>query len=84
MSLYAQVYALDVNVGENFLELSYPQGNSTSGFSFLVGANSWDAKRDVHSWADVEGLKVNITGTVDAEYSVTFNGPVGGAGGPIK
>jgi hypothetical protein len=84
LTLYAQVYALDVAVGQNFLELSYPQGNSSSGFSFLVGTNSWDGKRDVSKWTDVEGIKVNATGTVNLDYQVTYNGAVGGAGKPIK
>lgn len=84
LSLYAQVYALDAATGENFLELSYPQGNATNGFSFLVGTNSWDGKRDVASWSDVEGINVNVTGSVDQNYTVTFNGANGGAGDPIN
>lgn len=84
LSLYAQVYALDAATGENYLDLSYPQGNSSNGFSFLVGTSSWNGKRDVASWADVEGIKVNVTGTVDQNYTVTFNGANGGAGGPIN
>lgn len=84
LSLYAQVYALDAATGENFLRLSYPQGNSSNGFSFLVGTNSWDGKRDVASWADVEGIKVNVTGTVDQNYTVTYNGANGGAGKPVN
>jgi hypothetical protein len=84
LSLYAQVYALNAETGENYLELNYPQGNTTSGFSFLVGTNSWDGKKDVNSWADVEGVNVNVTGTIDANYTVTFNGAVGGAGDPIN
>lgn len=84
LSLYAQVYALNAETGDGYLELSYPQGNSSSGFSFLVGTNSWDGKRDVASWADVEGVNVNVTGTVAQNYTVTFNGAVGGAGSPIN
>ena len=84
LSLYAQVYALDSETGENYLDLSYPQGNSSNGFSFLVGMNSWGGKRDVASWADVEGINVNVTGTVDQNYTVTFNGANGGAGDPIN
>lgn len=83
-SLYAQVQALDVVVGENVLELTYPQGNSSSGFSFLVGTNGWGGKRDVSKWEDVEGIKVNATGSVDANYTVTLNGLHGGAGKVIK
>lgn len=84
ISLYAQVYALNVDVGEKYLELSYPQGNSSSAFSFLVGTNGWDGKRDVKSWADVEAVKVNVTGSVDLNNTVTFNGLRGGAGKVIN
>jgi hypothetical protein len=84
LSLYAQVMELDAVAGPGTLELSYPQGNATSGFSFLVGTNSWEGKRDVGSWADVEGLRVNVTGSVDVNYTVTFNGLVGGVGKPIN
>jgi hypothetical protein len=84
MSLYAQVYALDVDVGDEYLELSYPQGNSSSSFSLLVGTNGWDGKRDVSSWRDVEGLLANVSGTVDLNYTVTFNGLRGGAGEVIN
>jgi hypothetical protein len=84
LTLYAQVYALDVDVGEGYLDLSYPSGNATSTFTFLVGTNGWDGKRDVASWADVEGVKVNVSGTVDAAYSVEFAGLVGGKSEPIN
>lgn len=84
LSLYAQVYALDAATGPNYLDLAYPQGNATSGFSFLVGTNSWSGKRDIVSWADVEGVNVTVSGTVDYNYTVTFNGANGGAGDPIN
>jgi hypothetical protein len=84
MSLYAQVYALSVDVGEGYLEVSYPQGNATCTFSFLVGTNGWDGKRDVSSWTDVEGIKVNVSGTVELSYSVDFAGLMGGTGKPIN
>lgn len=84
MSLYAQVMALDVVVGEGSLDLTYPQGNASSGFSFLVGTNGWGGQRDVSKWEDVEGINVIVTGSVDANYTVTFNGLHGGAGKVIK
>ncbi|KAF1945715.1 hypothetical protein EJ02DRAFT_451425 [Clathrospora elynae] len=84
MTLYPQVMALAVEVGEGTLDLAYPEGNATSGFSFLVGTNSWDGKRDVRSWEDIEGVRVNVTGSVDANYTVAFNGLRGGAGETIK
>jgi hypothetical protein len=84
LSLYAQVNALDVGVGEGYLDLSYPHGNATSGFTFLVGTNGWDGKRDVASWADIEGVKVNVSGTVNLAYSVEFAGLAGGKSEPIN
>lgn len=84
LSLWAQVYALDVDVGEKYLELSYPQGNATSSFSFLVGTNGWEGKRDVMSWADIEGIKVNVSGTVDFHYTVEFGGYNGGKWKPVN
>ncbi|KAF2134788.1 hypothetical protein P153DRAFT_278948 [Dothidotthia symphoricarpi CBS 119687] len=74
ISLYAQVYELDAVAAEGSLDLTYPMANETSGFSFLVGTNSWDGKRDVASWADVEGVNVKVTGSVDMNYTVAFNG----------
>jgi hypothetical protein len=85
LSLWAQTLALDVDVGANYLELSYPQANTTnSSFSFLVGTNSWDGKRDVAAWADVEGVKVNVSGSVDLNYTVEFGGLQGGKWNPVN
>ncbi|RYN27843.1 hypothetical protein AA0112_g7699 [Alternaria arborescens] len=84
MSLYAQSMALDVVVEDGSLQLEYPAGNASSAFSFLVGTNGWDGKRDVAGWADVEGVQVNVTGSVDLEPEVTFNGLFGGAGEVIN
>lgn len=84
ISLYAQVMELNAEVGAGILELSYPKGNASSSFSFLVGTNGWNEKRGVSGWDDIEGVKVNVTGTVNANYAVTFNGLHGGTGKTIK
>ncbi|KAI4694625.1 hypothetical protein J4E81_006223 [Alternaria sp. BMP 2799] len=84
MSLYAQTMALDVVVEEGSLTLEYPMGNSSSAFSFLVGTNGWDGKRDVRGWKDVEGVDVAVSGSVDLDAEVMFNGLVGGAGEVIN
>jgi len=84
LTLYAQVQELVAVASEKTLNLTYPSGNSSSSFSFLVGTNSKYGKRDIAGWSDVENLDVAVSGTVDSKYSVTFNGPVGGAGNPIK
>jgi hypothetical protein len=84
MSLYAQVRELDVSVGAGYLELRYPSGNATSGFSFLVGTNGWGGKRDVRSWEDVEGVKVSVSGSVEKTYGVEFGGLHGGKGKTVN
>ncbi|KAF2685945.1 hypothetical protein K458DRAFT_300167 [Lentithecium fluviatile CBS 122367] len=84
LTLYSQVMELNATVGEGVLSLTYPQGNSTSAFQFLVGTNSKRGKRDVASWADVEGVNVTVQGTVDPAYSVSFSGLVGGSGDTIN
>ncbi|KAF2463202.1 uncharacterized protein BDR25DRAFT_384993 [Lindgomyces ingoldianus] len=84
LTLHAQVMDLIAVAGEKTLNLTYPSGNSTSTFTFLVGTNSRAGKRDVASWADVEGMSVNISGTIDPGYVVSFNGLVGGAGETIN
>ncbi|KNG46291.1 hypothetical protein TW65_86028 [Stemphylium lycopersici] len=86
LSLYAQTLALDVAVGPRSLELRYPDGDpSNSSFSFLVGTNGWGGKRDVRAWQDVQGVRVNVSGSVDLDaYQVAFNGLYGGAGDVIN
>ena len=84
LSLYAQATDLAVKVEAGVLDLTYPNGNASSAFSFLVGTNGWGGKRSVEKWDDVEGIAINATGTVDLNYTVTFNGLLGGAGTVIK
>ncbi|KAF2646279.1 hypothetical protein P280DRAFT_386912 [Massarina eburnea CBS 473.64] len=84
LTLYAQVMELTAVVKEGVLELNYPKGNSSSTFQLLVGTNSKKGKRDVASWADVEGVDVTIEGSVDPRYNITFSGLYGGAGSTIN
>lgn len=84
LTLYAQVEELHAVASDSTLKLEYPKGNQSSTFTFLVGTNSRNGKRDVASWSDVEGINVSVNGTVDMTYSVAFSGNVGGAGKTIK
>ncbi|KAF2753315.1 hypothetical protein EJ05DRAFT_211166 [Pseudovirgaria hyperparasitica] len=81
LSLYAEVEELAVTVGEAYMDLAYPRGNSSSRFTFLVGAGR---EQNVQSWDDVDGVAIMVTGSVATEYAVSFNGENGGAGKPIK
>ena len=64
------------------LNLSYPLGDHTSAFTFLV--STFAAKKDVSGWADVQGLTVEVTGNVDANYTLGIAGSYGGAYSTIK
>ena len=64
------------------LNLSYPLGDSTSTFSFLV--SPFAAKKTISSWADVQGLTVEVTGNVDGNFTVGYAGSYGGAYTTIK
>lgn len=68
------------------LELAYPRGNGTSAFTFLVGTNPLDGgRRDVASFADVEGVTVGLDAAASSVHPVpeiSFCGLVGGSCSP--
>ncbi|ROW11777.1 hypothetical protein VPNG_04935 [Cytospora leucostoma] len=78
-SYWATEEAMQVEVSPYRLGLSYPRGNESSIFTFIVASNPLGQKRDVLDWDDVMGLNVNVSGTVDLENQVAFCGLLGGA-----
>ncbi|KAJ3550205.1 hypothetical protein NM208_g107 [Fusarium decemcellulare] len=82
ISLYPTETALDVKVGPGKLSLSYPRGNSSSLFTLVVG--TFTKKPTVTGWRDVPGLKVNVSGNVNLNYSLSFGGEYGGSSEPIR
>ncbi|KAK1978689.1 hypothetical protein LZ30DRAFT_632695 [Colletotrichum cereale] len=76
--LHGTEEAMDVDVGPGKLSLSYPRGNSTSVFTFIVSSNPLGGKRDVGGFEDVEGIHVTVNGTVKQEPEIAFCGLVGG------
>ena len=71
MKLYATEKVLLVDVGPGYLNLTYPAGNSTSKFQFLV--SPFAQKQDVTGWNDIQGLKVTASGTFDPKPNVTYS-----------
>ena len=71
---------MDVAPGK--LNLTYPLGNASSIFTFMVSPAK--GHYDIASWNDVVGLAVNVTGNANMTYSVSFYGNYGGSGSPIK
>lgn len=78
-SLYGTEEALDVDVQPGRLSLTYPKGNESSIFTFLVASNPLGQKRDLLGWEDVMSLSVNVSGTVDLTPQISFCGLVGGS-----
>ncbi|KAI5268714.1 hypothetical protein E4T47_07647 [Aureobasidium subglaciale] len=76
ITLHASGNATTTAVSPNRLDLSYPYGNSSSIFSFLV--STFANKRNVKTWADIQGANVNVTTNANTSYSVTFAGTYGG------
>ncbi|KAI3397174.1 hypothetical protein diail_11148 [Diaporthe ilicicola] len=79
LSYFATEPAMQVGVQPYRLELTYPRGNESSIFTFIIGGNPLGQKRDVVGWGDVMGLSVNVSGTVDPSHEVAFCGLNGGS-----
>jgi len=78
-NVYPSETAMAIDVGPNAINFTYPNGNASSTFSFVVASNPLGGKRDITSVRDIEGLDIGVSGTVDVEApSVSFCGLVGG------
>jgi hypothetical protein len=82
---YATEAALAADVAPNALNLSYPRGNASSAFSFLVQSNPLGGKRDIASLRDIQDLDITaVSGTVDLQPTISFCGLLGGSCDPIQ
>ena len=79
MTLRATEMAMQSDVETGTLSLTYPQGNSSSSFTFLISPNPLGQKRDIMDVSDIYGLNVEIDGTIDKTPQISFCGLVGGA-----
>lgn len=84
LTLWPETKALQVEVSEHRLGLSYPDGNSTSTFTLHVSPNGLVGPKNVRSWSDVNGVRVRASGTVDPKPSVSFCGINGGDCDTVK
>ncbi|KAF2219259.1 hypothetical protein BDZ85DRAFT_206451 [Elsinoe ampelina] len=74
--------SLVVDIRPGVLNLTYPYGTASSVFSFMV--SPFRTKRDVSNWADLQGVKINVSGNVADTYNVTFQGAFGGSGSVVN
>jgi hypothetical protein len=78
-NVYPSETAMTIDVAPNVIDLAYPNGNASSTFSFIVASNPLGGKRAITSIQDIEGLNIEVSGTVDvASPSISFCGLVGG------
>ncbi|KAL4781135.1 hypothetical protein BJX76DRAFT_360213 [Aspergillus varians] len=78
-NLYPTETALQADVTPYTLNLTYPLGNDSSTFTFILASNPLGSKRDITDLTDVDGLKIIVGGTVDPVPQISFCGLVGGA-----
>ncbi|KAK7178775.1 hypothetical protein DPSP01_013552 [Paraphaeosphaeria sporulosa] len=78
-NVYPSETAMTIEVAPNSINFTYPNGNASSVFSFIVASNPLGGKRDITSIQDIEDLDIEVSGTVDVgSPSISFCGLVGG------
>ncbi|KAL2846997.1 hypothetical protein BJX68DRAFT_276912 [Aspergillus pseudodeflectus] len=82
-NLYPTETALRAEVAPYTLNLTYPLGNSSSTFTFAVASNPLGKKRDLTTLGDVDGIRIEVGGTVNPGPIISFCGLVGGDCEPI-
>lgn len=79
-NLYPTETALKAEVAPYALNLTYPLGNSTSSFTFVLASNPLGSKRNIFGLGDIDGLNIEVTGgTVNPVPEISFCGLVGGS-----
>ncbi|ESZ98727.1 hypothetical protein SBOR_0965 [Sclerotinia borealis F-4128] len=82
LTLYATEMHVIAEAGASSLNLTYPDGNDTSIFTFLV--SPFAAKRTISSLEDIQGLSLQVSGTIDMNYTLSYAGEYGGADSTIN
>ncbi|KAL2851187.1 hypothetical protein BJY01DRAFT_260974 [Aspergillus pseudoustus] len=82
-NLYPTETVLQAEVAPYELNLTYPLGNASSTFTFAVAPNPLGHKRDITALNDLDGISIEIGGSVDVVPVIWFCGLVGGDCDPI-
>ncbi|KAH8878822.1 hypothetical protein GQ53DRAFT_850000 [Thozetella sp. PMI_491] len=78
-SLYPTEMALQASVEPYELSLTYPLGDASSKFTFVLSTNPLRLTRDITGFESVDGLDIEVTGgSVDPSPKITFCGLRGG------
>lgn len=81
LSLHPSEKSMQASVVANSLNLTYPAGNASSIFTFVVSSNPLGSShRDVYGLANIDGINITVGAgsTVNPEPVVAFCGLVGG------
>ncbi|KAH9890743.1 hypothetical protein F4778DRAFT_366075 [Xylariomycetidae sp. FL2044] len=82
LSLYPTETALHVQVSPGKLDLSYPNGNSSSIFTLVV--STFADMPTIAGWDGVQGVDVSVSGNANLTYSLSFAGQNGGESEPLR
>ncbi|KAL2811435.1 hypothetical protein BJX63DRAFT_399265 [Aspergillus granulosus] len=82
-NLYPTETALKAEVAPYALNLTYPLGNVSSTFTFAVASNPLGKKSDITALDDLDGINIEVGGTVNPIPIISFCGLVGGDCTPI-
>ncbi|KAF4629873.1 hypothetical protein G7Y89_g8265 [Cudoniella acicularis] len=82
MTLYATEKHVIAEAAPGTLNLTYPDGNSASIFTLLL--SPFAKKKTISSLADIRGLNLTVSGTVNETYSLAYAGGYGGVDSTIN
>ncbi|KAF6523248.1 hypothetical protein HZS61_011747 [Fusarium oxysporum f. sp. conglutinans] len=63
-----------MEVSPKKLKVTYPEGTSSSVFTFVASPSL--AKRDVQSWADIQGISISVSGNANPVPKVHIRWPI--------
>jgi hypothetical protein len=82
ITLYATEPSVIAEAAPGSLNLTYPIGNGSSIFTLLI--SPFAAKKTISTIEEIQGLTLNVTGSVNETYSLSYAGGYGGADDTIK
>ncbi|KAL4807472.1 hypothetical protein BDV18DRAFT_102559 [Aspergillus unguis] len=79
LNLYPTESAMKAEVEPYGLNLTYPDGDSSTRFTFVLSTNPLGKKRDITGFGDVDGVDIEVVGgSVDLTPKISFCGLLGG------
>ncbi|KAB8301274.1 hypothetical protein EYC80_003159 [Monilinia laxa] len=82
LTLYATEKHVIAEAAPGSLNLTYPEGNDTSIFTFLV--SPFAAKKTISRLEDIQGLNLTVSGSTDKNFTLSYAGQYGGTDATIN